>query len=125
MLSDIGLMHVHVFQILAVYDRFGRLLYGNPIVAKDTLEYVVFEKHLSNVYGKWRIHGKIVPDWVEEKPVGKNTYVILEDQDKENKEEYVDKQQVTRDEHDESGKESENQEGSIFDRFGKAIAKWQ
>ena len=123
MLSDIGLMHVHVFQILAVYDRFGRLLYGNPIVAKDTLEYVVFEKHLSNVYGKWRIHGKIVPDWVEEKPVGKNTYVILEDQDKENKEEYVDKQQVTRDEHDESGKESENQEGSIFDRFGKAIAK--
>ncbi len=46
-------------QVLAVYDRFGRLMHGSPTVAKDVLEYVVFEKHLANVYGKWRVHGKV------------------------------------------------------------------
>ena len=29
--------------------RFGRLIHGSEVVAKDVLEYVVFEKHLSNV----------------------------------------------------------------------------
>ncbi|OWR45104.1 putative 39S ribosomal protein L45 [Danaus plexippus plexippus] len=53
----------HSRQQLAVYDRFGRLIHGSEIVAKDVLEYVVFEKHLSNVYGAWRIHDKIIPDW--------------------------------------------------------------
>ncbi|CAG9568366.1 unnamed protein product [Danaus chrysippus] len=53
----------HSRQQLAVYDRFGRLIHGSEIVAKDVLEYVVFEKHLSNMYGVWRIHDKIIPDW--------------------------------------------------------------
>ena len=51
-------------QILAVYDRFGRLIHGHPNVAKDVLEYVVMEKHLSSLYGKWRLHGKIIPEWL-------------------------------------------------------------
>ncbi|KAB0795662.1 hypothetical protein PPYR_09723 [Photinus pyralis] len=54
----------HSQQVLAVYDRFGRLLHGSEIIAKDVLEYVVFEKHLANEYGVWRIHGKIIPDWL-------------------------------------------------------------
>jgi len=120
------IVRMHTQQILAVYDRFGRLLYGNPIVAKDTLEYVVFEKHLSNVYGKWRIHAKIIPDWVEEKPVSKKTYVVFEDQGKEKKEEQEDEQQVANDGIKEEGKESEVKEATIiYDRFGKAIAKHQ
>ncbi|CAH8855881.1 unnamed protein product [Trichobilharzia szidati] len=48
-------------QILAIYSRFGRLLYGNPDVAVDVLEYAVFEKHISDEYGIWRLHGKIQP----------------------------------------------------------------
>ena len=28
--------------------RFGRLIHGSETVAKDVLEFVVFEKHLSN-----------------------------------------------------------------------------
>ena len=44
--------------------RFGRLLHGNENIAKDVLEYCVFEKHLSNVYGVWRLHSKIIPDWM-------------------------------------------------------------
>jgi len=51
-------------QILAIYDRFGRLAYGSEKLAKDCLEYVVFEKHLSDEYGSWRVHGKILPDWL-------------------------------------------------------------
>lgn len=62
-------------QTLAVYDRFGRLIYGNEVVAKDVLEYVVFEKHLANVYGLWRIHEKIIPDWMPEREAGKKTYI--------------------------------------------------
>lgn len=50
-------------QSLAIYDRFGRLAHGSEVIAKDVLEYVVFEKHLANQYGIWRIHGKIIPEW--------------------------------------------------------------
>lgn len=54
----------HTQQTLAVYDRFGRLSYGSEVVAKDVLEYVVFENHVANAYGKWRIHDKVIPDWM-------------------------------------------------------------
>jgi hypothetical protein len=40
------------------------LIHGSEAVAKDVLEYCVFEKHLSNVYGTWRLHAKIIPDWM-------------------------------------------------------------
>lgn len=54
-------------QTLAIYDRFGRLMYGQEDVPKDVLEYVVFEKHLTNPYGSWRMHGKIIPPWAPPK----------------------------------------------------------
>ena len=53
-----------MFKILAIYDRFGRLAYGSEKLAKDCLEYVVFEKHIADEYGCWRLHGKILPDWL-------------------------------------------------------------
>ncbi|TPP59176.1 Large subunit ribosomal protein L45 [Fasciola gigantica] len=49
----------HTQQILAVYDRFGRLLFGNPAVPVDVLEYIVMEKHITDEYGIWRLHSKI------------------------------------------------------------------
>ena len=39
-------------------------MYGSENLVKDVLEYVVFEKHLANVYSMWRLHGKVVPDWM-------------------------------------------------------------
>lgn len=54
----------HTQQTLAVYDRFGRLIGGSENVVKDVLEYVIFENYLTNQYGCWRIHGKIIPDWI-------------------------------------------------------------
>ncbi|XP_044265050.1 probable 39S ribosomal protein L45, mitochondrial [Tribolium madens] len=65
----------HTQQMLAVYDRFGRLMHGSEIIAKDVLEYIVFEKHLANVYGKWRIQGKIIPDWLPPKQPSETTYI--------------------------------------------------
>ncbi|KAI5706128.1 hypothetical protein M8J75_005101 [Diaphorina citri] len=56
--------HVRCAEVLAIYDRFGRLMHGSEILAKDVLEYVVFEKHICNQYGTWRIHEKIIPDWM-------------------------------------------------------------
>jgi len=49
---------------MAIYDRFGRLAYGSEKLAKDCLEYVVFEKHIADEYGCWRVHAKILPDWL-------------------------------------------------------------
>ncbi|KAJ8962543.1 hypothetical protein NQ318_000935 [Aromia moschata] len=64
----------HTQQILAIYDRFGRLMHGSEILAKDVLEYVVFEKHLANEYGTWRVHAKIIPDWLPPKEPSAITY---------------------------------------------------
>ncbi|XP_067397269.1 large ribosomal subunit protein mL45 isoform X2 [Emydura macquarii macquarii] len=60
-------VRMHTRQTLAIYDRFGRLMYGGEQVPKDVLEYVVFERHLINRYGSWRMHGKIVPEWAPPK----------------------------------------------------------
>lgn len=66
----------HTQQVLAIYDRFGRLMHGSEILAKDVLEYVVFEKHLSNEYGVWRLHDKLIPDWLPEKQPAMITYLV-------------------------------------------------
>lgn len=49
-------------------------MHGSEIIAKDVLEYVVFEKHLSNEYGVWRLHDKIIPDWLPPREPVKLTY---------------------------------------------------
>ncbi|XP_049833266.1 probable 39S ribosomal protein L45, mitochondrial isoform X3 [Schistocerca gregaria] len=67
------------YPILAVYDRFGRLMHGSEILAKDVLEYVVFEKHMANQYGIWRIHDKIIPDWMPPREPMEKTYVKTEE----------------------------------------------
>ncbi|XP_034944563.1 probable 39S ribosomal protein L45, mitochondrial [Chelonus insularis] len=69
----------HSTQTLAIYDRFGRLMHGSEIVKKDVLEYVVFEKHLSNKYGLWRIHGKIIPSWMPEREYAERTFLKPEE----------------------------------------------
>lgn len=66
----------HTQQILAVYDRFGRLFHGSETIPKDVLEYVVFEKHLSNEYGTWRVHDKIIPNWMPARPPLARTHVV-------------------------------------------------
>lgn len=66
----------HTQQVLAIYDRFGRLMHGSEILAKDVLEYVVFEKHMSNEYGSWRLHDKLIPDWMPAKDPAPITYRI-------------------------------------------------
>ena len=49
-------------------------MYGSETLAKDCLEYVVFEKHIANTYGQWRIHGKIIPDWLPPREPVLKTY---------------------------------------------------
>ncbi|XP_022110025.1 39S ribosomal protein L45, mitochondrial-like isoform X3 [Acanthaster planci] len=71
------------YPTLAIYDRFGRLMLGSEDIPKDVLEYVVFEKHLSGLYGSWRIHGKIVPAWAASlEPIVK-TVIIQASEDTE------------------------------------------
>lgn len=67
-------VRMHTQQSLAVYDRFGRLKHGSEILAKDVLEYIVFEKNISNMYGEWRMHEKIIPPWAPAKNPSPATY---------------------------------------------------
>lgn len=64
---------------MAIYDRFGRLMHGSEILSKDVLEYVVFEKHLANEYGVWRVHDKIIPDWMPPKTPSLKTTRVKEE----------------------------------------------
>ncbi|NXE15721.1 RM45 protein, partial [Lophotis ruficrista] len=69
-------VRMHTRQILAIYDRFGRLMYGGEQTPRDVLEYVVFERYLVNPYGTWRMHGKIVPEWAPPKePIVKTVMI--------------------------------------------------
>lgn len=68
--------------MLAIYDRFGRLIQGSEILRKDVLEYIVFEKHMANEYGTWRIHGKIIPSWMTPTDVTESTYILPKEKPK-------------------------------------------
>ncbi|XP_035516817.1 39S ribosomal protein L45, mitochondrial [Morone saxatilis] len=69
-------VRMHSKQTLAIYDRFGRLMLGSEEQPKDVLEYMVIERHLVNPYGRWRLHGKIVPSWAPAKdPVIKTVMI--------------------------------------------------
>lgn len=72
-------VRLHTQQTLAIYDRFGLLMHGSEIIAKDVLEYVVFENNISNEYGSWRLHSKIVPDWAEPKQPAPTTWRLVEE----------------------------------------------
>jgi large subunit ribosomal protein L45 len=62
-------------------------MHGSEILAKDVLEYIVFEKHLSNEYGLWRLHEKIVPNWMPPKePVAKTYRLVTEEMPQESSE---------------------------------------
>lgn len=69
-------VRMHSRQTLAIYDRFGRLVLGDEDVPRDVLEYLVLERHLVNPYGRWRLHGKIVPSWAPPKDPIIKTLVI-------------------------------------------------
>lgn len=51
----------HSKQILAIFDRHGRLILGSPTDVREVLEYIVFEKYLADEYGTWRVHDRIRP----------------------------------------------------------------
>nr|XP_021401148.1 39S ribosomal protein L45, mitochondrial [Lonchura striata domestica] len=77
-------VRMHSRQILAIYDRFGRLMYGGEEIPKDVLEYVVFERYLVNPYGTWRMHGKIIPEWAPPKdPIIKTVMIPAPDASQE------------------------------------------
>lgn len=59
----------HSKQIMAAFDRHGRLILGSPTDVREVLEYIVFEKYLANEYGLWRIHERIRGKQSEAKPI--------------------------------------------------------
>ena len=57
-------------------------MHGSDAVPKDCLEFVVFEKHLSDTLGRWRLHGKIDVPWLSTQ----NTIVKTSKDNQESKE---------------------------------------
>jgi len=114
----------HTQQILAIYDRFGRLIHGNPHVSKDVLEYVVFEKHLADTYGKWRLHSKIIPRSAANQRLGGIiTHVVKDESDEASNEEEEDEEQTLEEQEKKYGVsyKSDQESSSIVDKFGKMI----
>uniref|UniRef100_A0A914P964 Uncharacterized protein n=1 Tax=Panagrolaimus davidi TaxID=227884 RepID=A0A914P964_9BILA len=68
-------------QKLAIYDRFGKILLGSETEEKDTLEFVVFECHVSSLDGEWRLHDKVYPSGIgpKEGPLDKKIIENLPD----------------------------------------------
>jgi len=52
---------MHTEQILAVTDLHGRRVKGDRKNPKAVVDYVVFERHLANPYGQWKVIGKVAP----------------------------------------------------------------
>ena len=40
-------------------DKHGRHLKGSDKEVREVVDYVVFERHLNNKHGKWRVCGKL------------------------------------------------------------------
>ncbi|KAF4522754.1 hypothetical protein B566_EDAN009299 [Ephemera danica] len=68
-------VRLHTQQSLCIWDRFGRLQFGSEDAVRDVLEYVVFEKHIANQYGRWRLHDKILPEWLPVKEPSSRTFI--------------------------------------------------
>ena len=120
----------HTQQILAVYDRFGRLIHGNPHVAKDVLEYVVFEKHLADTYGKWRLHGKIIPQTTANERLGGYVTHVVKDLSAEEADEKVEETNPEEEISEQEKKyaisykaDKDEKSETIYDRFGRMIGK--
>ncbi|XP_069120359.1 large ribosomal subunit protein mL45-like isoform X2 [Argopecten irradians] len=99
----------HTKQMLAIYDRFGRLMYGSDTVPRDVLEYVVFEKHIVNMYGEWKMHNKITPKWMAPQAPQIRTQV---------KPELPDKEEITRRIKDMEESKEENKEKEAVQNTG-------
>lgn len=53
--------NIIIYQVFAEKDKYGRHVKGSDKQVKEVVDYVVFERHLSNKYGKWRVCGKLFP----------------------------------------------------------------
>ena len=47
---------------------------GGENLIRNSLEFVVFEKFISDEYGRWRIHDKIIPEWAHSQVQVHRTY---------------------------------------------------
>ncbi|WAR06358.1 RM45-like protein [Mya arenaria] len=65
---------------LAIYDQFGRIMYGNENHPTNVLEFIVFEKNISDLYGRWKVHDKVVPKWLTLKQELHNSKRITDDE---------------------------------------------
>ena len=42
-------------------DQYGRHIKGSDKKVKKVKDYVVFERHIVNKYGRWKVCGKVFP----------------------------------------------------------------
>lgn len=90
------------------------MIHGHPHVAKDVLEFAVFEKHVVNTYGKWRLHTKIVPPWLAStRAPGSLTHIL-------NKEEL---KEVVKHESEQktASSEDDHEDEKLYDKSGNVI----
>ena len=97
----------------------------------------MFEKHLANLYGTWRLHAKIIPDWMPAKYVslsallcwevfnqcvarepGRLTYLVPKEKEKKAKA----KPDEAAKEPEKDSKDVDEEDNTMYDRFGRILS---
>ena len=66
--KNVDFFSYFLIKVFAIKDKHGRHVKGSDKQVKEVVDYVVFERHLTNKYGKWRVCGKLFPQPLRQKP---------------------------------------------------------
>lgn len=59
--TAVSCVSVVYLKVMAIKDKHGRHITGSDKEIKEVVDYVVFERHLTNKYGMWKVCGKLHP----------------------------------------------------------------
>ena len=60
MIIELFSFFICCLKVFAIKDKHGRHVSGSDKQVKEVVDFVVFERHLTNKYGKWKVCGKLI-----------------------------------------------------------------
>ena len=61
MWTAVNTVSIVYLKVMALKDKHGRHISGSDKEVREFVDYVVFERHLTNEYGVWKVCGKLHP----------------------------------------------------------------
>jgi len=57
--TAVNTVSIVYMKVMAIKDKHGRHITGSDKEVKEIVDFVVFERHLTNKYGVWKVCGKL------------------------------------------------------------------